>query len=146
MKDLPRAVVYLRVSSEMQAEQGTSLDAQEAACLRKAAEIGAQIIEIIGDEGVSGRLYLARPGIQKALALIESKEANCLIFMKLDRTGRDVDALRDIRRRVERAGGHLLFADGMNFENNATGDLMFTQLSGRTYFGRSFHEINVSDI
>src|SRR5205085_12388895 len=57
-------------------------------------------------------------------------EANLLITMKLDRTGRDVDIIRLIQKRVTNAGGRLIFADGMNFENNATGRLMLTQMAG----------------
>lgn len=125
-----RAIIYTRVSTGRQAEEGTSLEVQEDACLRKAQSENAQIVDIISDEGVSGALYVSRPGIQKALRLIETGEANMLITMKLDRSGRNVDALRLIRNRVVEAGGKLIFADGLNFENNAIGNLMFTQIAG----------------
>lgn len=125
-----KAIIYTRVSTGRQAEEGTSLEVQEAACLRQAKTLGAEVIDVIADEGVSGALYLSRPGIQRALSLIESGAANILITMKLDRSGRDVDALRLIRRRVMEAGGQLLFTDGMSFENTAIGNLMFTQISG----------------
>jgi site-specific DNA recombinase len=131
-----RAVIYTRVSTGQQAEEGTSLEVQEAVCLKKAQEMGAGVMDIISDEGISGAFYLSRPGIQKALSLIEAGEANLLITMKLDRSGRDVDALRLIRKRVTEAGGKLVFADGMNFENNAVGNLMFTQLAGFAEYER----------
>src|SRR5579859_5355496 len=113
---MQKAVIYTRVSTDKQAEEGTSLEVQEAACLRKAQEIGAEVVDIQTDEGISGAFYLSRPGIQQALKLIEAGQANVLITMKLDRSGRDTDVLRLIRKRILDAGGHLLFTDGMNFE------------------------------
>ena len=131
-----QAILYTRVSTGEQAEHGTSLDGQEAACLRKAREMNAQVVDVCSDPGVSGARYLTRPGIQSALAAIEAGRANLLIVAKLDRSGRDVDALRDIKKRVELAGGSLVFADGMNFQNNATGKLLFTQLAGFAEYER----------
>lgn len=125
-----KAATYSRVSTGEQAENGTSLETQELACLRAAAELQAQVVGQFRDEGLSGALYLGRPGIQAALRAVESGEANLLIMYKLDRSGRDVDVIRAIRKRVLACGGQLLFADGMNFADNAIGKLMFTQLAG----------------
>src|SRR5688500_15521927 len=124
-----RAVIVPRVSTAIQAIEGTSLDGQELDCLRKATDIKATVHAIYRDEGVSGAAYLTRKGIQQALADIESGAANVLITAKIDRAGRDVDVLRDIKRRVKEAGAMLVFADGLNFENNATGNLMFNQMA-----------------
>ena len=123
------AMIYCRVSAEIQVQHGTSFKAQEFACLRKAQEMGARVLRVVRDEGVSGALYFTREGIQSVLDDIESGAANILLVAKLDRAGRDVPALRDIRRRVNQAGGELIFADGLNFANNATGNLMFNQMS-----------------
>src|SRR5579871_1830313 len=131
-----KAVLYTRVSTGEQAESGTSLEAQELACLRKAAELGLPVVGTFSDPGVSGALYLGRPGIQAALSALESRQADTLIIYKLDRSGRDVDVIRAIRKRVEVAGGRLVFADGMNFDSSATGKLMFTQLAGFAEFER----------
>ncbi len=131
-----KAITYTRVSGNEQVEHGTSLEGQELICLRKAAEMEAQVVARLCDPGVSGKLYATRTGIQEALRLLESKQANVLIVAKLDRSGRDVDALRDIRKRVELAGAQLVFADGMNFEQNAVGKLMFTQLAGFAEYER----------
>lgn len=130
MNEPRKCVIVPRVSTEAQAEDGTSLESQELACLRKAAEIGSPVHAVYRDEGVSGALYHTRPGIQNALNDLEEGRAQCLITYKLDRAGRDVDILRDIRKRVHRAGGEMIFADGMQFANNPQGNLMFTQMAG----------------
>jgi site-specific DNA recombinase len=129
-----RAIIYTRVSTGGQTEN-TSLAGQYEACKRKALDMGAAIVGVY-EETKSGGLYLTRGELQKALAAIESGEANILVLSKLDRTGREVDSLRDIRRRVENAGAALVFADGMNFEKNAVGNLMFTQMGAFAEFER----------
>ncbi len=123
------AIIVPRVSSGKQVE-GTSLDSQQEACLRVAQAENAHVCAIYRDEGVSGKLYRSRKGLQMALADIEAGRANLLITSKLDRAGRDVEVLRAIKRRVEAAGARLLFADGMNFEPTAVGRMMFTHLAG----------------
>lgn len=134
--DAMRAIAYLRVSSAEQAEDGTSLDVQLDACLRKAREQSASIVHIVRDEGVSGALYLARPGIQEALRWLEEGKAEAIITHRLDRQGRNVDALRQIRRRVQQAGGELIFADGITFDNTPVGNLLYTQMAGFAEFER----------
>ena len=131
----PRAVIYTRVSREQQSEN-TSLAGQFEACKRKAKELGASVVSFF-EETKSGGLYLTRGELQRALTVIESGEANILIVARLDRAGREVESLRDIRRRIEIAGARLVFADGMNFEQSAVGDLLHTQLSGFAEFERA---------
>ncbi|BCM90559.1 hypothetical protein IAD21_02413 [Abditibacteriota bacterium] len=127
VKDVPRAVIYTRVSTEHQSDN-TSLAGQFAICAKRAQEEGALVVGAF-EEVKSGGLYALRDQLQKALALIEKGEAQMLILAKLDRAGRDVDDLRDVRRRVEAAGGRLVFADGMKFEQGAIGNFLFTTLS-----------------
>lgn len=99
-----KAVLYLRVSTEEEAETGTSLETQELACLRKVAALGGQVIGIHKDEGVSGGFYLSRPGIQAALCDLEAKRADVLIVASLSRFSRDAEHQQAIRKRIERAG------------------------------------------
>ena len=129
-----RCVIYTRVSTGQQTEN-TSLAGQYAVCARKALDEGSRIVAHC-EETASGGLYITRGELQKALELIENGDADDLILAKLDRTGRELESLRDIRRRVERNGGHLIFADGMNFEQNAVGNLMFSQMGAFAEFER----------
>ena len=132
-----RSVLYCRVSTERQAEEGTSLEAQELACLRKSVDIGASVVEIVRDDGVSGALFLARPGIQRVLSILHSGAANVVIFPNLKRSGRDADVLAEIRREVYAAGADLVFSDGINFPRNAVGQFMFRVLAGGAEFERA---------
>ena len=120
------AILYTRVSTGEQAEHGTSLAAQLVTCQQKAEEIGANVIAHYEDAGVSGGLYLARPGIQSALSDMEAGLADTLIIAKLDRSGRDVDVVRDIARRVSAVGGQLILCDMGVVEWNSNGKMNLT--------------------
>lgn len=87
-----RAVGYVRVSTEQQAQEGVSLDAQKVRIQAHCTALDIKLVEIIADEGVSAK-SLERPGIQKALKMLRQDKADALIVMKLDRLTRSVKDL-----------------------------------------------------
>src|ERR1039457_5950423 len=64
-----QAVGYVRVSTERQADQGVSLDAQDAKVRAMATVQGATLVDVIVDGGESAK-SLNRPGLQRLLALV----------------------------------------------------------------------------
>ena len=119
-----KAILYTRVSTCDQAEHGTSLDEQFASCTKRAEQLGAQVVGHEKDAGVSGGFYAARPGIQAALATIEAGQADTLIIANLSRFSRDREHQSAIKKRVQAAGGRLVFCD-MDFDDTPEGDLAF---------------------
>ena len=89
-----------------------SLDTQEAACLRKAAEIGASVVKVLREEGVSGALLLARPKMLEALRLVEEGQANVMICADLSRFTRDLEHQQQMLRRIREAHGRLVLCTG----------------------------------
>ncbi len=86
------AVVYLRVSTDRQAkrggsEEGFSIRAQREACLRKAADLKAIVVEEFIDAGESAR-SANRPELQRMLARVRSGDIDYVIVHKLDRLAR----------------------------------------------------------
>ena len=120
----PQAIIYTRVSTAGQAEHGTSLESQKAACLQEAKDLGAVVVSHYEDPGVSGAAYHGRPGIQAALADLEAGRANTLIIANLSRFSRDREHQSVIKRRVKAAGARLVFCD-IHFEDTPEGDLAF---------------------
>jgi DNA invertase Pin-like site-specific DNA recombinase len=119
-----RAILYLRVSTEAQATEGTSLATQEALCLDRAQRMGAEIVSVLRDEGVSGAALAGRPGILAALRLIETRRANVLIAANLSRFSRDAEHQQTLKNRIERAGGRLVLCD-MELSDTPESDLQF---------------------
>ena len=62
------AIIYTRVSSTMQVEDGASLTGQESTLLRIAEERGLRVV-VISDPGISAK-NMDRPGIQRALPML----------------------------------------------------------------------------
>ncbi|HEX6025941.1 MAG TPA: recombinase family protein [Solirubrobacter sp.] len=90
-----RMILYVRVSTEEQAEHGYGLDAQED-ILRRAAEYqGWDVVELVRDEGQSAKT-LERPGLMRALQRIAAREADGLAVAKLDRLTRSVPDFADL--------------------------------------------------
>ena len=84
-----KVVVYSRVSTEEQAGSGLSLEAQDAKLQAYAELFDLDVVEVTEDAGGSAKT-LRRPGLQRALSLLESGEADGLVVVKLDRLTRSV--------------------------------------------------------
>src|SRR5215510_14964539 len=84
------AVLYLRVSTQEQAQEGISLQAQEAKLRAYCAMRGLEIIGVIRDPGVSGAKPLhARTGGQQIPEMIRRGTVGHIVAYKLDRLFRD---------------------------------------------------------
>ena len=68
--------VYVRVSTQQQAEHGYSIETQIDACRKKAKELGATSVKIYDDSGFSGA-YLERPALD---SLRDAVAQNCTII------------------------------------------------------------------
>jgi DNA invertase Pin-like site-specific DNA recombinase len=84
-----RVVAYVRVSTEEQAEDGISLPNQREKAEAYCKLYDLQLLEVIEDAGASAKT-LKRPGLQRALAMLRSGQADGLVIVKLDRLTRSV--------------------------------------------------------
>ena len=82
-------IIYVRVSTEEQADNGVSLAAQRDKCESYAHLYDLTVVEVIEDRGGSGKT-LARDGLQRALTMLKQGEAAALLVYKLDRLTRSV--------------------------------------------------------
>ena len=87
MKDINKAVVYVRVSTTEQAAEGYSVEEQERKCKAAIESKGWEYIGTFSDPGVSGRT-LDRPGLLEMLKLIRAGEVDAVVIYKLDRLSR----------------------------------------------------------
>lgn len=96
---MDKAVCYIRVSTEEQAREGVSLEAQEERLRAYCKMGGLEIVEMIREEGVSATKPLReRPGGEILTRLINTGKANSVVALKLDRLFRNAeDALQQTR-------------------------------------------------
>lgn len=95
----PRALGYVRVSTDEQKASGAGLEAQRSAITEACRVRGYALLDIIEDAGVSGK-SLEREGVRRALAELDAGRADVLVVNKLDRLSR---SLLDFAGLVERA-------------------------------------------
>ncbi len=98
-----KAVGYVRVSTDKQADRGISLDAQAEKIRAMAVVHDAELLEIIVDGGESAK-SLNRPGMALLLAMVDAGEVQMVIIAKLDRLTRSVKDLCTLLERFTRRG------------------------------------------
>jgi len=104
-----RIVGYARVSTDDQALNGVSMDAQERRLRAHAKAHGYTLVGVERDNGTSGKVApRKRPGLNRALTRIKNGEADGLVFLKLDRLSRSVRDILRLADDAKRKGWHLL--------------------------------------
>ena len=87
-----KVVAYIRVSTAQQASEGVSLAAQRRKVELYAELHDLQLVAVIEDAGASAKT-LKRPGLVRALDMLQAGEASALLVCKLDRLTRSVSDL-----------------------------------------------------
>lgn len=118
-----RLIPYIRVSTEEQADSGAGLAAQRTALERWFAYKEIEPLELVADEGASGK-DLHRPGLRQALDLIAAGDADGLVVAKLDRLSRSVVDFGDLMEWFTAAGAALIALDFELDTNSAGGHLV----------------------
>lgn len=107
------AVVYCRVSTAGQADDGVSLAAQEAACRRWCETQGLHVQGVYLDT-LSGAADIAdSPGLLAALDALKSNPGSTLVAVKRDRLARDVVRAATVERLALAAGGRVATVEGV---------------------------------
>jgi DNA invertase Pin-like site-specific DNA recombinase len=99
------------VSSREQADSGLGIEAQVRAIRAECERRGWTLIRIERDAGKSGKSMRNRPGLVRALGLIETGKAGALVAAKLDRLSRSVLDFAGLIERANKAGWVLRVLD-----------------------------------
>jgi len=123
-----RAVVYIRVSTTKQADkdidpEGYSLPAQRDACLRRAEELGAEVVEVYMDRGESAKTT-DRPSFMRMVdRILTERDIDYVILDKVNRFARnrrdDANVLFELRK-----AGCKLISVKENIDESPAGMLM----------------------
>jgi site-specific DNA recombinase len=103
---MKRAVIYARVSK--QREESVSIQAQIEQCTARAEKLGAQVLQVFIDDGISGREASNRHDFQRAKAYCEAANVEYFITWSTSRFARNLmelfrseAELREIGTRLE---------------------------------------------
>jgi len=102
-----KAIGYVRVSTEKQADFGVSLETQSEKVRAMAVVQGAELVDVIVDAGESAK-SLNRPGMARLMSLVDAGAVDTVIIAKLDRLTRSVKDLAELLERFTRRGVSLV--------------------------------------
>ena len=116
------AAIYVRVSTQQQAEHGYSIETQIDACRKKAEQLGALSVKVYKDDGYSGA-YLERPALDDLRDAVGAKLHDVVIIYDIDRLSRDTMHLLLLTEELEK-NAQIIY---INSEYNRTpeGQLFF---------------------
>lgn len=132
---MKQAVIYTRVSTQRQADEGISLDAQTARCRDYCKGMGYEIAGEFQDAGISGGRADNRPGLQSALDHVTGS-GGVLVTYSLSRLARSTRDALDIADRLDRAGADLCSLSESIDTTSAAGKMVFRMLAVLSEFER----------
>lgn len=119
-----RAVLYCRVSTKEQVEEGNSLVTQEKNCREYAQKHGYEVVEIFIEQGESAKTT-DRTELKKLMSFCATKknQINTVIAYKIDRISRNTDDYSQIRILLKKYGVEIK-STSEHFENTPAGRFM----------------------
>jgi len=126
---MKKAIGYIRVSTEEQARDGLSLEAQTAKLAAYGAVADLDLVSVQTDAGISGKSAANRPGLQAALKALAAGEADALVVVKLDRLSRSTIDTLDLVDRSRREGWALHSMGEKLDTDSACGRLVVTMFA-----------------
>ena len=129
------AIGYVRVSTDKQASEGVSLEAQEARIKSWCDANGYELVKVFVDAGVSGKTIEARKGLKDALGSLKKDMA--LVSYSLSRLARSTKDALEIADRVSKKKAHMVSLSEAIDGTTAAGRMMFQMLCVLAEFERN---------
>jgi len=108
---ITKALLYARVSTMIQVEDGVSLDVQERTLMQAREMYGFSEGELVREEGRSGKNVTGRPKLIDALKRLDRGDADALIVTRIDRLARSTKDFLDIVDRANKNEWRLILLD-----------------------------------
>lgn len=123
--------IYVRVSTEEQAKEGYSIEAQKKACREYAEKLGLHVVDEFPDEGETATAA-RRPKFQEMLDRLDEVEA--LIVLHTDRFARNEVDHFAVKALLKKADVRLLSVQQPMLDESPEGSLLDTVLAGVNAF------------
>ncbi|MCB5187414.1 recombinase family protein [Methylobacillus caricis] len=109
MKNKITAIVYGRVSTTRQAEDGLPVESQVEQGIKKAQSMDAELLKVFTDEGISGRTS-KRPAFQQAIAFCALHKVTYFIVWSTSRFARNKLDAAAYKLELKRHGTKVIYA------------------------------------
>lgn len=138
-----KAAVYIRVSTQEQAREGLSLDAQEKLLRKFCSDNGLEVTAVYADEGISAKDTRHRPQFLNMMSAADRHEFDVITIWKLSRFSRSTIDLLQSCKRLERDGVALKSYSEQIDTSSAMGNFLLTILGAVAQFERDTTSENV---
>lgn len=138
------AIIYCRVSSDKQVNEGHGLDGQELRCRQYAEQKGYEVVVVFKDEGVSGG-SVSRPGMSQLFKFLEEnafEDEMVVLIDDISRLARDVQAHFSLKQSIESRGARIE-SPTHDFEDNPMGKFFETIMAGSAEYYRNENRVRV---
>lgn len=129
------AIAYIRVSTEEQAAEGVSIEAQREKLVAWCTVNEHELVEVYIDAGLSGGRADNRPELQRALDHV-TRIGGALVVYRLSRLARSTRDTLAIADRLDRAGADLVSLSEKIDTSTAAGKMVFRMLAVLAEFER----------
>jgi len=133
------ALIYCRVSSERQKNEGHGLDGQEHRCSEYAKQKGYSISkEVFKDSFTGGGDFRKRPELSRMFTYINDNphKSFVVIIDDLSRAARDVKYHFELKNLLLQKYGVLLECTNFNFDDSPEGELIETMMAAQNQYHR----------
>ncbi len=132
-----KAIIYCRVSSERQKNEGSGLDSQQHRCLEFAKQRGYEVSEIFKDSFSGGGDYHRRPALSDMFSYIDRYPVQNFVVLidDLSRFARDVKAHFELKKDLKDKGVELECTN-FHFEDTPEGELIETLMAAQHQYHR----------
>ena len=137
-----KALIYCRVSSQRQVDEGHGLEGQEKRCRDYAKARGYSVVGVFKDEGVSGGV-IDRPGMQRLLSQLEHETETVIVLIDdIKRLARDVQGHFTLKTAIYSRNAKLE-SPSHKFEDSPEGKFVETVLAGAAELERNQNKLQV---
>lgn len=102
------AIIYARVSTSRQADEGISIESQIEQAERKAAELGVKVLRVYRDDGISGRTA-NRPAFQSAITFCGAYDVDYFLCWNTSRFARNKIDAASHKKLLESGGTKVVY-------------------------------------
>jgi len=132
---MKQAIGYIRVSTEQQANEGVSLEAQKAKIAAWCVTNGYELVNVFVDAGISGKSMDKRPGLQDAMKSL--KKGMALVSYSLSRLARSTKDALSIGETVAKRKADMVSLSEQIDTTTEAGKMMFQMLAVLAEFERN---------
>lgn len=131
---MQKAIGYIRVSTQGQADEGVSLEAQRAKILAWCSLNDAELVAVFEDAGISGASMNGRDGLHSALKA--TGKGMALVCYSISRLARSTRDMLEIAERLDTKGADLVSLTEKIDTTTAAGRMVFKMLAVLADFER----------